>query len=78
MADTLQRAFDRLRQLPEDRQQEAADLLEDFLSEGVAGDVYVLDEEERRLVAEGDLSIAKEGLATEDEFRAVLDKYRRR
>ena len=77
MADTLQRAFDRLRQLPEDRQQEAAELLEDFLSEGAAGNVYVLDDEERRLVAEGDASIAKEGLATEDEFRAVLDKYKR-
>lgn len=48
MIKVLEQAIDKVKTLSEDQQRYAADLLEQV----AAGDVYVLSEEERRLIQE--------------------------
>ena len=73
MIKVLSNAIDKIMALPEDRQRYAAELLEQI----AAGDgVYELSDEERRLVHEGLAELDRGEVATEEQVRAVFDKYR--
>ena len=74
MIAALEKAIDKLKTLPEDRQRYAADILEQI----AAGDgLYKLSDAERRLVREGLAELDRGEVATEAQVRAVFDKYRR-
>ena len=74
MIKALERAIEKVRKLPEDRQEYAAEVLEQIAE---AGDgFYVLTEEERRLVREGLAELDRGEAATAEQVRAVFDKYR--
>ena len=74
MIAALEKAIDKLKTLPEDRQRYAADILEQI----AAGDgLYKLSDAERRLVRGGLAELDRGEVATEAQVRAVFDKYRR-
>lgn len=74
MNKVLENAVEKVKALSEDRQRYAADVLEQIAA---AGDgVYQLTDEERRLVREGLDELDRGEVATEQEVRAVFDKYR--
>ena len=73
MIKVLENAIDKIKVLPEDRQRYAAELLEQV----AAGEgVYELSDEERLLVHEGLAELDRGEVATEEQVRAVFDKYR--
>jgi hypothetical protein len=75
MATTLERAFDRIRRLPDSRQTEAIELLEAFLEEP---EIYVLSNDERRLIAEAQAEIDRGEYASEAEVEAIFAKHARK
>jgi hypothetical protein len=74
MIKVLEQAIEKLKRLPEEQQEYAAQVLEQIAeaSEGV----YSLSDEERRLVREGLDELDRGEAASEAEVRAVVDKYR--
>jgi hypothetical protein len=74
MIKVLEQAVQKVRKLPKEQQEYAAELLEQIAEAGDA--VYVLSDEERRLVREGLDELDRGELASEAEVRAVFDKYR--
>jgi len=70
----LDKAVERVKRLSRERQAYAAEVLEQIADAG--DDLYVLSEEERRLVREGLAELDRGETATEAEVRAVYDKYR--
>ena len=72
MSKTLERAFDRIRQLPDRKQEEAVEILEAFLGEG---DLYILSPEERRLIAEAQAEIDRGDYATDAEVDAIFARH---
>ena len=74
MTKSLEQAVEKVKKLSKERQDYAAEVL-DLIAE--AGDeVYMLTDEERRLVREGLDELARGETATDAEVRAVFDKYR--
>lgn len=75
MIKALERAIEKVKALSEERQEYAAELLEQVAN---AGDdaMYRLSDEERRLVREGLAELDRGEVASEAEVRAVFDKYR--
>jgi len=75
MIKALEQAFEKVKALSEERQEYAAELLEQIAN---ADDdaVYRLSDEERRLVREGLAELDRGEVASEAEVRAVFDKYR--
>ena len=74
MIKVLEQAIEKVRALSPERQEYAAEVLEQIAQ---AGDqVYRLSDEERRLVQEGLAELDRGETATESEVRAVFDKYR--
>ena len=74
MIKVLEQAIEKVRALSHERQEYAAEVLEQIAQ---AGDqVYRLSDEERRLVQEGLAELDRGETATESEVRAVFDKYR--
>ncbi len=75
MIKALERAIEKVKALSEERQEYAAELLEQIAN---ADDdaVYRLSDEERRLVREGLAELDRGEVASEAEVRAVFDKYR--
>lgn len=74
MIKALEQAVEKVKKLSRERQEYAAEILEQIAE---AGDgVYALSEEERRLVREGLAELDRGEVATEAEVRAVFDKYR--
>jgi hypothetical protein len=74
MTKTLEQAVEKVKKLSRERQEYAAEVLE-LIAE--AGDeVYILTDEERRLVREGLDELARGETASDAEVRAVFDKYR--
>lgn len=72
MNKLLEQAIEKVKALPEDRQVEIAELLEHAVA--TSDDVYVLTEEEERLVQE---ALDDPGPpASRERVRAVFDKYR--
>jgi hypothetical protein len=74
MIKVLEQAIEKVRKLPKDRQEYAAEVLERIAEAGE--EVYVLSDEERRLVREGLDELDRGEAASEAEVRAVFDKYR--
>lgn len=74
MIKVLEQAIEKIKKLPRERQEYAAELLEQIAEGGE--DVYVLSDEERRLVREGLDELDRGEFASEAEVRAVFDKYR--
>jgi peptidoglycan hydrolase CwlO-like protein len=74
MIKALEKAIEKLKALPKERQEYAAEVLEQIAN---ADDkVYRLSDEERRLVREGLAELDRGETASEAEARAVFDKYR--
>jgi predicted transcriptional regulator len=74
MIKKLEQAVEKVKKLSKERQEYAAKVLEQI----VAADdsVYALTDEERRLVREGLDELDRGEVATEEQVRAVFDKYR--
>ena len=74
MIKVLKQAIEKVRTLSKERQEVAAEVLEQIVE---AGDgVYRLTDEELRLVNEGLAELDRGQAATDAEVRAVFDKYR--
>jgi ribosome assembly protein YihI (activator of Der GTPase) len=74
MNKVLEQAVEKVKTLSEERQRYAAEVLERIAA---AGDgVYQLSDEERRLVREGLDELDRGEAATDEQVRAVFDKYR--
>lgn len=76
MADTLDKAIDKLRALPPKRRRAIAAIIEDYLASEVEP-VHILSEEERALVEEGLAELNRGEYATEPEVEAVFARHRR-
>jgi hypothetical protein len=76
MIKVLEQAIEKVRKLPKEHQEYAAEVLEQIAEAGAA--VYVLSDEERRLVREGLDELDRGEVASEAEVRTVFDKYRHR
>jgi hypothetical protein len=74
MMKVLEQAIEKVRKLPKERQEYAAELLEQIAEASDA--VYVLSDEESRLVREGLDELDRGEVASDAEVRAVFDKYR--
>jgi hypothetical protein len=74
MIKVLEQAIEKVKKLPREQQEYAAEMLEQIAATGEA--VYVLSDEERRLVREGLDELDRDEVASEEEVRAVFDKYR--
>ena len=75
MIKALERAIEKVKALSEERQEYAAELLEQ-IADADDDAVYRLSDEERRLVREGLAELDRGEVASEAEVRAVFDKYR--
>jgi DNA repair exonuclease SbcCD ATPase subunit len=75
MIKALEQAIEKVKALSEERQEYAAEVLEQIAAAG--DEVYRLSEEERRLVQEGLAELDRREAASEAEVRAVFDKYRK-
>jgi hypothetical protein len=74
MIKALEQAVEKVKKLSAERQEYAAAVLEQIAE---AGDgIYILTDEERRLVREGLDQLDRGDVATDAEVRAVFDKYR--
>lgn len=74
MIKALEQAIEKVKALPQERQEYAAEVLEEIASADDA--VYPLSDEERRLVREGLAELDRGEVASETDVRAVFDKYR--
>jgi predicted component of type VI protein secretion system len=76
MADALELAVQRIRKLPAEQQDRAADLLDTFASEQFSS-VYVLSEAENQLIDDAIAELDQGHYASEAEVEAVFAKYRK-
>ncbi len=76
MIKALEKAIEKIKTLSAERQQYAAEVLEEIAEFG-DDEVYRLSDEERRLVREGLAELDRGEVASEAEVRAVFDKYRK-
>lgn len=74
MIKALEQAIEKVKKLPKERQEYAAEVLEQIAEAGEAA--YILTDEERHLVREGLAELDRGEVATDEEVRAVFDKYR--
>jgi ribosome assembly protein YihI (activator of Der GTPase) len=74
MIKALEQAIEKIKTLPKERQEYAAEVLEQIAELGE--EVYALSDEERRLVREGLDELDRGEAASEAEVRAVFDRYR--
>jgi len=74
MIKALEQAIEKVKKLPRERQEYAAEVLEQIV--GAGDTAYILTDEERRLVREGLDELDRGEVATEEDARAVYDKYR--
>lgn len=74
MIKILEEAIEKVKKLPKERQEYAAEVLEQIAEAGE--EVYVLSDEERQLVREGLDELDRGEAASEADVRAVFDKYR--
>jgi hypothetical protein len=73
MIKVLEQAIEKIKKLPREQQEYAAELLEQIAE---LGEDAVLSDEERRLVREGLDELDRGEVASEAEVRAVFDRYR--
>lgn len=72
MIKVLEQAIDKVKVLSDEQQKYAAQLLEQV----AADQVYVLSNEEHRLIQEARDELDRGEFATDEQVRAVFDKYR--
>jgi hypothetical protein len=72
MIKVLEQAIDKVKALSDEQQQYAAQLLEQV----AADHVYVLSDEERRLIQEARDELDRGEVASPAQVRATYDKYR--
>jgi predicted transcriptional regulator len=75
MIKTLERAIEKVKALPPDLQEYAAEVLEEIAASGQG--LHRLSEEDRRLVREGLAELDRGEHANQAEVRAVFDKHRK-
>jgi hypothetical protein len=75
MIKALEQAIEKVRRLSKERQEYAAEVLEQIAQ--ADDEIYHLTDEERRLVDEGLAELARGEVASEADVRAVFDKYRK-
>jgi hypothetical protein len=74
MIKALEQAIEKIKTLSKERQEYAAEVLEQIVELGE--EVHALSDEERRLVREGLDELDRGEAASEAEVRAVFDRYR--
>jgi hypothetical protein len=74
MIKVLEQAIEKVRRLPKEQQEYAAEVLEQIAEAGE--EVYALSDEERRVLQEALDELDRGEVASEAEVRAVFDKYR--
>lgn len=74
MIKALEQAIEKVKALSKERQQYAAEVLEQIAD--ADDNVYRLSDEERRLVHEGLAELDRGEFTPEADVRAVFDKYR--
>jgi hypothetical protein len=74
MIKVLEQAIEKVKTLSKERQEYAAEVLEQIAAAGEA--VYSLSDDERRQIQEGLAELDRGEAASEADTRAVLDKYR--
>lgn len=74
MMKVLADAIEKVKKLSPERQQYAAEVLEQIAESG--DEIYRLSDEERRLVQQGLDELDRGEAASESDVRAVFDKYR--
>ena len=75
MPNALDKAVKLVRELAPDKQDFAAELLEDFARNQADG-TYVLSDEEERLVDQGIAELDRGDVVSHEEVKALLAKYR--
>jgi predicted transcriptional regulator len=74
MIKVLEDAIEKVKKLPKERQEFAAEVLEQIA--GDRSEAYAATEEERALLREGLEELDRGEAATDEQVRAVFDKYR--
>ena len=74
MINVLEQAIEKVKTLSKERQEYAAEVLEQIAAAGDA--VYSLSDDERQLIHEGLAELDRGDAASEADVRAVFDKYR--
>ena len=74
MIKVLEQAIEKVRKLPKEQQEYAAEVLEQIAEAGEA--IYILSDAERLLVREALEELDRGEVASDAEVRAVFDKYR--
>ena len=74
MIKALEQAIEKVKALPKERQEYAAEILEQIAD--TDNELHHLSDEERRAVREGLAELDRGEQASEAEVRAVFDKYR--
>jgi hypothetical protein len=74
MIKALEQAIEKVKSLPKERQEYAAEMLEQIAN--ADDELYRLSDEERRVVREGLAELDRGEEASQAEVRAVFDKYR--
>jgi hypothetical protein len=74
MIKVLEQAIEKVRKLPKEQQEYAAEVLEQIAEAGEA--IYILSDEERLLVREALEELDRGEVASDAEVRAVFDQYR--
>ena len=74
MIKVLEQAIEKIKALPRERQEYAAEVLESIVAGEV--DVYELSEDEERLVREGLDDLDNGRVATEDEVHKAFNRFR--
>ena len=74
MIKVLEQAIEKVRKLPKEQQEYAAEVLEQIAEAGEA--IYILSDAERLLVREALEELDRGEVARDAEVRAVFDKYR--
>lgn len=72
MIKVLEEAIEKIRKLPEDRQADAAELLEQIAATG--GDMFQVPEDDRAAVLEGLEQLKRGEFATDNEMAALWKK----
>lgn len=74
MIKALEKAIEKVKALSKERQEYAAEVLEQIATAG--DEVHQLSDDERKLVREGLAELDRGEVVSEAEVRAVFDKYR--
>ena len=75
MIKALEQAIEKVKKLPKERQEYAAEVLEQIAEAG--DEIYALSDEERRLVRQGLAELDRGDFATDAEVEAAYARFRK-